>query len=328
MKFIDSCFQSLLKTDYPNVEWIVVDNASSDESPRLIREKFPQFKMIQSERNLGYTGGNNIGIQSSQGKYVVLVNNDVEVEPDWLSHLVSTAESDAAIGALQPKLQSMINKGYFEYAGASGGFIDIWGYPFLRGRIFDTIEDDHGQYDDEREVFWASGAAMFLRRSALDEAGLLDDVFFMHFEEIDLCWRMHLLGYAVKVVPKSKIYHYVGASLPAQSVNKMYWNHRNSIIALIKNVRGSRIWKVLLVRFLLDGIAAVRGLWSEPQRVWAILNAHLWIYFHTGLLLQKRRKIQSTAKTTEDSFQHVIYPKSIVRDYFLKKKLKFHTLKF
>ncbi|HNL27885.1 MAG TPA: glycosyltransferase, partial [bacterium] len=161
-RFTDTLFESLRRTTYPHVEWVMVDNASSDDSVSYTREKFPWVRIIETGANLGYTGGNNVGILQSKGAYVVLLNNDVEADPDWLTHLVNAAEADASIAALQPKLQSMINKGFFEYAGASGGFIDPWGYPFLRGRIFDTIEKDHGQYDDVRDIFWASGAALFL----------------------------------------------------------------------------------------------------------------------------------------------------------------------
>lgn len=328
-KFVQSLFESLFKTTYPSVEWIMVDNASSDDSASFTEKNYPQVKLIRSEANLGYTGGNNLGIAAAHGKYIVLLNNDVEVAPDWLDHLVNEAEKNKAIGALQPKLQSMINRGYFEYAGASGGFIDKWGFAFLRGRMFDTIEIDRGQYDDVREIFWASGAALFLRRSALDEVGHLDEIFFMHYEEIDLCWRLHLHGYTVKAIPQSKVLHYVSASLPAADFKKLYWNHRNSLILLIKNLSAQRFFITLLQRYMLDGIAGVHALIQlEPKRIIAILRAHFWIYTNIFLLLRKRRVIQKNRKVSDQQFQHLIYPKSIVLDYFLKKKKEFHTLNF
>lgn len=329
MKFIDACFTSLRRTVYPNVEWIMVDNASQDDSVKHVQKNYPEFKIIESGSNLGYTGGNNLGIRTAQGQYVVLLNNDVEVDPDWLTRLVDAAETDALIGALQPKLQSMINKGYFEYAGASGGFIDRWGYPFLRGRIFDTMEIDHGQYDDAREIFWASGAALFLRRSALDKTGLLDETFFMHFEEIDLCWRLHRCGFTVKVIPQAIVYHYVSASLPAQNIKKMYWNHRNSLITLFKNLDSSRWAWTLFIRMVLDGIAAMYGLCTgEPQRLVAVLQAHFWIYGNWRRLLHKRREVKGIGKLSSKNYGHLIYPRSIVADYFLKKKKEFHILDF
>ncbi|KAB2880310.1 glycosyltransferase family 2 protein [bacterium] len=328
-KFIKSLFDSLSKTTYPSVEWIMVDNASMDDSVAYTEQHYPQVMLIRSDANLGYTGGNNLGIAAAQGKYIVLLNNDVEVAPDWLDHLVNEAEKDETVGALQPKLQSMINRGYFEYAGASGGFIDQWGFAFLRGRMFDTIETDRGQYDDIREIFWASGAALFLRRSALDEAGTLDETFFMHYEEIDLCWRLHLHGYIVKVIPQSNVLHYVSASLPAADFKKLYWNHRNSLILLIKNLPARRLFLTLLQRFILDGIAGIHALVQfEPMRIVAILNAHFWVYAHALVLLKKRRLVQINRKVTDAQFRHLIYPKSIVFDYFLKKKKEFHTLGF
>ncbi len=327
--FVKPLFDSLFRTAYSAVEWIVVDNASTDGSADLIADNYSQVRLIRSAVNLGYTGGNNIGIRAARGKYLVLLNNDVEVAPDWLDHLVHEAEADDTVAALQPKLQSMINRGYFEYAGASGGFIDRWGYAFLRGRMFDTIEQDRGQYDDVREIFWASGAALFLRRSALDDVGLLDETFFMHYEEIDLCWRFHLRGYKIKVMPRSLVFHYVSASLPAANFKKLYWNHRNSLILLIKNLSPKHFFRILLQRYVLDGVAGIHALSQlEPKRILAILKAHFWIYAHTALLIRKRRAVQKLRKVPDESLNRVIYPRSIVVDYFLKKKHEFHTLSF
>lgn len=328
-KFIHTLFESLFKTTYPAVEWIMVDNASTDDSVAYTQQHYPQVQVILSASNLGYTGGNNLGIAAARGPYIVLLNNDVEVAPDWLDHLVKEAEADLTVGALQPKLQSMINRGYFEYAGASGGFIDRWGFAFLRGRMFDTIEKDRGQYDDVREIFWASGAALFLRAAALEKTGNLDETFFMHYEEIDLCWRLHLHGYTIKVVPQSKVLHYVSASLPAANFKKLYWNHRNSLILLIKNLPDSGFFTTIFQRYLLDGLAGMHALFRfEPSRIFAILKAHFWVYTHIFLLRDKRKQVQSGRTVADVEFQHLIYPRSIVLDYFLKKKKEFHTLGF
>lgn len=328
-RFLPALLTSLSKTTYPNLETIIVDNASTDNSVVYLKSNHPHLKLILSEQNLGYTGGNNVGIRESSGQYVVLLNNDVEVAPDWLDRLVETAEADDHIGALQPKLQSMINKGYFEYAGASGGFIDKWGFPFLRGRIFDTIERDNGQYDDVREIFWASGAALFLRRKSLDESGLLDETFFMHFEEIDLCWRLHHLGYSVKVVPQSVVYHYVSASLPAANYRKLYWNHRNNLLLLIKNLSRNRLLTVVFWRMTLDGVAGFQGLLTgQPQRIVAVLHAHWWIYTNLKTIRRLRREVRSLRRNSREEYLHLIYSGSIVVDYFLKRKREFNTLGF
>lgn len=325
-RWIDVCCPSLLKTTYPNVEWLFVDNASSDDSVAYCARHYPQFRIVRSAANSGYAGGNNLGIRESRGDYVVLLNNDIEVDPEWLSVLVHHAEDDPRIGALQPKIRSMIDAGRFEYAGAAGGFIDRWGYAFLRGRVFDHIESDHGQYDDVREIFWASGAAMFLRRKAVEEAGGLDESYFMHYEEIDLCWRLHWAGYRILSIPQSVVYHYVGASLPPQSFRKMYFNHRNSLVTLIKNLPARRLPWILAVRWCLDGIAALRSLVKEPLRFFAIGKAHFWIYGHLVTLFRRRREAFTRHTISSVAFDHLIYPRSIAIDYFLKKKIEFHTL--
>lgn len=326
MRWIDVCCPSLLKTTYPNVEWLFVDNASSDGSADYCARHYPQFRVVRNRINSGYTGGNNTGIRESCGDYVVLLNNDVEVDPQWLSTLVEQAEKDPRIGALQPKIRSMIDAGRFEYAGAAGGFIDKWGYTFLRGRIFAHIEADRGQYDDVREIFWASGAALFLNRKAIDETGWLDESYFMHFEEVDLCWRLHWAGFRILSVPQSVVYHYVGASLPAESFRKMYFNHRNSLVTLIKNLPARRLAWTLFGRLCLDGIAAVRSLFAEPRRFFAVWKAHFWVYAHAGPVLRRRRDAFKRHNVSPASFDHLIYPRSIAADYFLKKKTEFHTL--
>ncbi|MCK4755289.1 MAG: glycosyltransferase family 2 protein, partial [Calditrichia bacterium] len=209
-KFLKECFDSILKSTYPNFEIALVDNNSSDDSVAYTQADYPMVKIVQTHRNAGYSRAYNIAFREVQGKYYILLNNDVVVAENWLEPLVNVAESDSKIGALQPKIRSLIDDGYFEYAGASGGFMDKYGYPFLRGRIFYTIERDEGQYDDKSFVFWTSGAAMFVRAEALEKSGDLDEDFVHHMEEIDLCWRLHLVDYRLKVIPESVIYHYAG----------------------------------------------------------------------------------------------------------------------
>jgi GT2 family glycosyltransferase len=253
-EYLKECFDSLLEGTYPAVEILLIDNNSTDDSVQFTRENYKGIKVVQTYANNGYSRAYNIAFKYASGKYYVLLNNDIKVNSDWLHPLVDAAEKDKSIGALQPKILSLIDKDYFEYAGASGGFIDKYGYPFLRGRIFYTTEKDCGQFDDDAEVFWTSGAAMFIRADVLKTSDVLDEDFVHHMEEIDLCWRLHLTGFKLKVIPASVIYHYAGATIKPESFMKLYWNHRNNIFMLIKNVEGKNLFKLLFVRYILDCI--------------------------------------------------------------------------
>ncbi|MFQ5864095.1 MAG: glycosyltransferase family 2 protein [bacterium] len=318
-RFLEECFRSLVKTSYPNFEIILVDNNSTDDSISYTKQNYQQIKIIQTNSNSGYSRAYNISFKKANGKYFVLLNNDVKVEPDWLDFLVKAAENDDSIAALQPKILSMLDTGYFEYAGAAGGFIDKYGFPFLRGRVFFTIEKDNGQYDDEVEVFWTSGAAMFVRADALKKSGVLDEDFVHHMEEIDLCWRLRLTGYKLKVIPSSKIYHYAGATIKPDSFKKIYWNFRNSIFMLIKNLEKKNLIKILFVRYLLDLLALSASLIKfDFKKSYAIVKAHWWLVFHTGLVLKKRRDSQNRRIVSDDKIQKIIYPKSILIEYFFK----------
>jgi GT2 family glycosyltransferase len=244
--------------------------------------------------------------------------------------LVTVAESDSTIGALQPKLLSLIDKGYFEYAGACGGFLDKYGYPFLRGRVFYTIEKDEKQYDNLSEVFWTSGAALFLRADALKRSGDLDEEFFLHMEEIDLCWRMHLVGYKLMVIPASIVYHYVGAALPQGSFMKLYLNHRNNIMMMIKNLGKKNLLPTILIRTILDIINIFYSsiVKLDFKHAWAIIQAYLWLVFHPKLIIYKRRSVQNLRTVEDDQFSNLIYPRSLILDYFVKGKKTFSSLIF
>lgn len=236
---------------------IVADNGSTDESLQVLASEFPEVEIMKFDRNYGFAGGYNHAIKAVKGrfKYVVLLNSDVETPAGWLDPLVSYLETNQNVGAVQPKLLSYNEKEMFEYAGASGGFLDCNGYPYCRGRIFGTCERDNGQYDDAISIFWATGAALTVRTDLYLQVGGLDEEFFAHMEEIDLCWRIHLAGYEIMVVPQSHVYHLGGGSLPASNPRKTYLNFRNNLLLLHKNLPDATRTKKLLRRRLLDTIA-------------------------------------------------------------------------
>jgi hypothetical protein len=260
LPLLKQCLPSVVATDYPNVEILLADNASTDGSGAWVATTFPEVKIVRHPDNWLFARGNNAAVPHATGKYIVFLNNDVEVPPGWLGPLVRLMEQNPDVGALQPKLLQYDDRGRFEYAGASGGFLDRMGYPFTRGRLFDTMERDRGQYDDVRDIFWATGAALFLRRSAFDEADGLDEQFEMHMEEIDLCWRLQRLGYRVCVEPASTVYHIGGASLPQGSPRKAYYNFRNSLLMLYKNLPPAHWRRTFPVRIALDTVAALKAL--------------------------------------------------------------------
>lgn len=276
---VEQCLPSVVATEYPNLEIIFADNASTDGSAAWIARHYPQVKIVRHPENWLFARGNNAAFPHASGEYVVLLNNDVEVPPDWLHPLVEVMTENPDVGAVQPKLLQYDDRSRFEYAGASGGYLDRVGYPFTRGRLFNTLEVDRGQYDDARDVFWATGAALLLRKSALAEVGLLDDRFEMHMEEIDLCWRLQRHGYRVHVEPESTVYHIGGASLPQSSPRKTYYNFRNSLLMLYKNLPPSAWQRTFPLRVALDAVAflraVVRGNIGEAKAmIRAYVDAH------------------------------------------------------
>jgi len=318
---LKECLESLRKTTYPNFNIIVADNASEDDSVEMVSENFPSVEILRLNSNKGYAGGCNAGIVASKNaEYVVLFNNDALVEPDWLSKLVEVMESDNRIAACQPKILSMMNKGYFDYSGAAGGLMDKYAYPFARGRIIATIEQDNGQYDDKSTIFWASGTACILRNSALRKAGNLDEVFFAHMEEIDLCWRFRLSGYKIMVVPESLIYHQSGATLSAGTFKKKYLNHRNSILMMLKNYSLSSLLKLFPVRIIIESMAMGFSLLTlDLNRFSGILAAFLWILFHPFYLIKARKRTQSVRVIGDEEILKSLYNGSIALSYYIRR---------
>lgn len=292
---------SVVNSGYSDFEIIIADNASEDGSAEWVRRAHPECKIVTFDRNHGYCGGNNRAAAYAGGDVLLFLNNDVEVEHGWLTPLAEQF-SDPDIGIVQPKMISYKEKQMFEYAGAAGGMIDWMGYPFCRGRVFDTLERDNGQYDDASEIFWASGAAFAIRKDLFVETGGFDEDFEFHMEEIDLCWRCHKLGKKIMAEPKSVVYHLGGGSLPMGSPRKVYYNYRNSLLMLTKNIDRYLIPKIFF-RLILDGISGIRSLLlGRPKETWAIIRAHFAYYIRLGNTLKKREdlKRRSILPTPED----------------------------
>ena len=302
-----------------NAEVYVIDNGSSDNSITIVKEQFPQVGIIQNEKNLGFTGGYNKGLQSIKADIYCLLNSDVKVTENWLGPIIELLKQDDKIGIVQPKILDLNNPEYFEYAGAGGGFIDKLGYPFCRGRIFQALEKDMGQYNDTTEIFWATGACMFIRSKVFKVLEGFDEDYFAHQEEIDLCWRAKNLGYLVHYVGKSTVYHMGGFTLQNSNPHKTFLNFRNSLYTIIKNLPPKSAGTILLARLLLDGIAAIRfTLQLRGRHAWAILRAHISFYRNFKSIYKKREKTNFLLK-----YYHV---KSIVWSHFVHQVNNFNNL--
>ena len=300
----------------------IADNASTDDSVSLIENNFPSVKIIQNQLNEGYAKGYNDALKDLKEKYFVLLNSDIEVTDNWIEPIINLMEENPNISACQPKILDYNNKDSFEYAGASGGYIDNLGYPFTRGRIFDEIEPDNNQYDDVKEIFWASGACFFVRADHFNEVNGFDNDFFAHQEEIDLCWRLKIKGYQLMVHPRSVVYHVGGGTLDDSSPFKTYLNFRNNLFMLTKNLNFFSLLITLYFRLPLDGIAAVTLLKKKNGflHLLAVLRAHLVFYVSIPRLLFKRQI--NTAKTNLVGKMGF----SILVKYYLEGKTKFSEL--
>ncbi len=313
-------------TNLEMADLIVADNGSTDDSLQLLKTQFPQIGIIDLKKNYGFAEGYNRALDQISHPYTVLLNSDVEVAPYWLEPLVEQLEQSEKAVACQPKILDYYKKTHFEYAGASGGYIDFLAYPFCRGRLFDELEEDQGQYDDVRSVFWASGACFCIKTEVYKEVGGLDNLFFAHMEEIDLCWRLKSRAYDILCVPQSTVYHMGGGTLSKMNPKKTFLNFRNNLFLIYKNVHSFRFLKIFIARLVLDGVAGFYHLISgQPQHCWAILKAH-WAFYTHFTQFRQQAKINK-AKTSVKNIQD-IYPQSIVLNYFLKKITKFSQLKW
>lgn len=327
---------SVEKTTYPNATIYVADNGSTDDSIAFLQKEYAHLNIIQMPDNQGFAGGYNEALSTIEGKedFYVLLNSDVEVTPNWLEPIVNLMSKDATIAACQPKILAFKNKANFEHAGAAGGWIDSYGYPFCRGRIFEKTEKDNGQYDTTSEVFWATGAAMVVRGDLYHRFEGLDADFFAHMEEIDLCWRLKNAGYKIMACPASVVYHVGGGTLDYHNPRKLFLNFRNSLFAITKNERKRKLFWLIPLRLVLDGVAAAKFLTEGKfNYIWAVLKAHIGFYSSIFGLLHKRKRI-STIRKKDNSLspkgvkrnRHGIFRGSVVAAHFIHKKSTFKEI--
>ncbi|MDQ3015138.1 MAG: riboflavin biosynthesis protein RibF, partial [Bacteroidota bacterium] len=312
---------------YQNHKLYVVDNASTDGSVRWLRTQYPDVELITLPKNEGYAGGYNAALSKINSKYYAIVNSDIEITPHWLDPIITLMEADETIAAVQPKILSESRKGYFEYAGAAGGLMDSFGYPFCRGRILQHIERDAGQYDDIIPLFWASGAAFVIRSDAFHKVGGFDADYFAHQEEIDLSWRLLLLDYKILSCPASMVYHVGGGTLNYNTPQKIYLNFRNNLVTLCKYLPGIDLFWILILRWILDTLAGLRFIaYGEFKNTFAIIRAHFYIYGHI-------RKIRAKREASGLAFKRVslpditgVYGGSILVEYYMRLKRKYSDL--
>lgn len=321
-KYLEKFLPSVLATAYKNLEVIVADNGSSDNSVLFLEKNFPEIRLVLFKENYGFARGYNEALKDIHADYYVLLNSDVEVKADWLDPAIRLLESDKLNAACQSKLLSYNNKNLFEYAGGAGGWLDRFGYPFAKGRIFDISEEDNGQYDREEPIFWASGAAMVIRSSVFKELKGFDEYFFAHQEEIDLCWRVQLAGYKVFSCPSSVVYHVGGGTLPKGNTLKTYLNFRNNQIMLFKNLPWSQKWWKIPFRILLDAVSAWKGLIKGDSGYFlSVLKAHLgfvnWLFFKQNKSVFPEKKVGKLSG---------LYKGNVVWAHFVKKKKYFSEI--
>lgn len=303
---------------------VVVDNASTDNSVAYVQEHFPNIQLVVNDSNGGYAKGYNDGLKKVEADYFVLLNSDVEVSENWLQPLMQLMDANEKIAACQPKILSYNEPHKFEYAGAAGGFIDKFGYAFCRGRLFDYIEDEHQQYNQSSEIFWATGACMLVRSKVFFEMGGLDEDFFAHQEEIDLCWRMKNAGHKIYYVHNSTVYHVGGGTLNALSPFKTYLNFRNNLFLLYKNLPPKYLLRIIPFRFCLDYLAVMKFVASrQGKHAWAVLRAHAHFIQQFAAVRAKRKKVFFAS---DADYTSCVYLKSVVFDYFVAGKKKFEEL--
>jgi len=319
-QFLERFLPLLVKYNPPFAEIIIADNDSKDDSLDFVRGKYPALRIIQNKENGGFAKGYNDALSQVEVEYYVLLNSDIEVTEHWIEPVIELMDSDPTIAACQPKILSYLDPKKFEYAGAAGGFIDKYGYPFCRGRIFEHLEPEQGQYNDTREIFWATGACMFVRASVYNKVGGLDKDFFAHMEEIDFCWRVKNEGYKVMFCSGSKVYHVGGGTLPKSSSRKTYLNFRNNFILLYKNLPTGKFLLVFFVRLVFDGFAAMKFLFDGGIKDFLAVGKAHWTFYFTFLKHRKKRQYIHQKQVNS------IYKKCIVFEYYLRKKVLYTQL--
>ena len=321
VEILSECLKSIGSTIYPDFEVIVVDNASTDNSVQYVKSNFPDVKLIENDRNDGYAGGCNIGADLAQGKYLIFLNNDTIQNPNWISSLLSTMESNTQIAAVQPKILNYFDRKIFDYAGGSGGHMDVYCFPLARGRLFTHQENDEGQYDNKEKCFWSSGTCFMIRRKLFFEAGGFDNSFFAHMEEVDLCWKLQAMGYEVWVDPEATVYHKNGLTLPMYSHKKYYLNHRNSLLMLFGNYSLKNILLIGPVRLVFEIIAFFHSIiildWKHAT---AIIRSLFWIISHPHVIIKKRACFSRIKKINDKTIMGSMIRTSVVLKYYIQNK--------
>ena len=322
---ISDCLDSVIRSTYENLQVLLVDNGSTDGSVDAVARKFGgRLGILRLSENFGFAKGYNLALKQAQAKYVVLLNDDTTVENEWLAPLVAVAESDPLVGACQPKLRWSKQPSFFEYNGACGGMIDVFGVPFTRGRIFQKTEEDLGQYDTNVDVFWASGAAMFLRLEAMEKAGYLDDTFYAHMEEIDLSWRLRLMGYRIVSVPSSVVYHHGGATTDYKT---SFLKLRNNLLMLLKNYSLASLAFFFPARVSLDLVSALYLLAKKhSSRALDFVRSYSWLLQNAKKVWTLRKGSQRLRKIPDGAIVSEMLKPGIVLQYYLMKRSSFSML--
>jgi GT2 family glycosyltransferase len=322
--FLDKFLPSVIEHNIPGSELVVADNASTDDSVIFLKNNFPGVSIIENKINGGFARGYNEALKKVDAEYYILLNSDVEVTAGWIEPLLELMDSDPNIAACQPKIRDFKDKTKFEHAGAAGGFIDKYGYPFCQGRIFNSLESDTEQYNSVREIFWATGACMVIRSSIFNKAGGFDEDFFAHMEEIDLCWRIKNMGYKIMYTPYSTVYHVGGGTLSSSNPRKTFLNFQNNLVLLCKNHASRFFWLKMLMRFFLDGAAGIKFFFEgDFKHSWAVVRAHFSFYRNFKRNYSKRKKLQ---KEILHYSKTGVYNRSIVADFYLRGIRKFSEL--
>lgn len=320
--FLDRFLPSVSASTWQRREIVVIDNASTDDSVAFLQAHYPAVRIVQLEKNYGFARGYNEGLKQVEADYYVLLNSDVEVTPGWIEPIMQLMQAHPDVAVCQPKILQYHDKSLFEYAGAAGGWLDFLGYPFARGRIFDVCEKDNGQYDEAAPVFWAGGAAMFVKAAVYRELGGLDNYFFAHQEEIDFCWRVQLAGYQVYACPQSTVYHVGGGTLPKGNAKKVFLNFRNNLIMMAKNLPAGQAVAKIFFRFWLDAVSAWKSLLAgEGTYFWAVLKAHFAFF---GWLFSSKKQVPGKLdkRLSLKGYLH----KSVVWAHFVKGRRTFEEI--
>lgn len=319
-KYLQDFLPFVQKFNSNSAKIYLADNASSDDSIEFMKMNYPSINLIEHNENYGYAKGYNEALKQIEAKYYVLLNSDIEVTENWLEPIINYLEKNPEVAACQPKIKSWHQRDNFEYAGAGGGFIDYLGYPFCRGRVFQELENDNGQFDDIQEVFWASGACLFVKSEVFHELGGFDEDFFAHMEEIDFCWRAKNKDYKIVYHPESTVYHIGGGTLPKNNPRKTYLNFRNNFCLIYKNIPQNKLIATFISRLILDGIAAIKFLLDGGYKDFtAVFKAHMYFYKNLSKLRKKRKALNQKQVSG-------IYEKNIAFEHFIRGKKTFKEL--